>query len=94
MQYSTQMPPHPLPTEKVSKEQPPKPSVEVQANGQPAADAPRYWFAANGDACVAMRILGGGYVLIRTHDTPDGPEAVVSTFTDAEVANFEDTFEG
>jgi hypothetical protein len=57
-------------------------SPEVVANGQPAADEPRYGCIGE-DTLLTMHIPLVGYIVIRTH----GRTAGICTFTEAEIAN-------
>jgi hypothetical protein len=74
--------PHPLPTDPPPAKTKPYISPDIVANGQPAADEPRYGFIGD-DTLLTMYIPTVGYILIRTH----GKDAGIALFTEAEVAN-------
>lgn len=63
--------------------------ANIDLNAQPSS-APCIYdhIGAASDAIVAMKVLNLGYIVIRTAETLDGPEARMSVFTDGEVSNF------
>lgn len=70
----------------------PKPiyiSPDTIANGQPAADAPRYGMWGN-DTIMAMFIPTHGYLVIRTHEKGGTAKVGVSILTEGQVCNGDD----